>query len=87
MASMHQRKAEMARHSDAFIALPGLLFLFLSYSFPFFLFLIIIIFRNRNRIGLLVLLVFLNRPCLNAPHRMTNLFSIHSNLSLILSTA
>lgn len=24
VADMHQRKAEMARHSDAFIALPGL---------------------------------------------------------------
>jgi len=23
VADMHQRKAEMARHSDAFIALPG----------------------------------------------------------------
>lgn len=26
VADMHQRKAEMARHSDAFIALPGLFF-------------------------------------------------------------
>ena len=24
VANMHQRKAEMARHSDCFIALPGL---------------------------------------------------------------
>ncbi|PHT97825.1 putative cytokinin riboside 5'-monophosphate phosphoribohydrolase LOGL6 [Capsicum chinense] len=27
VADMHQRKAEMARHSDAFIALPGYLLL------------------------------------------------------------
>ena len=41
VADMHQRKAEMARHSDCFIALPGLspslflslsLFSFLSFS-------------------------------------------------------
>jgi hypothetical protein len=31
VADMHQRKAEMAKHSDAFIALPGwFLFIFLS---------------------------------------------------------
>jgi len=30
VADMHQRKAEMARHSDAFIALPG------SYHTPCF---------------------------------------------------
>lgn len=33
---MHQRKAEMSRHSDAFIALPGLS-LTLSLSSPFIL--------------------------------------------------
>ncbi|XP_049378843.1 cytokinin riboside 5'-monophosphate phosphoribohydrolase LOG1-like isoform X1 [Solanum stenotomum] len=33
VADMHQRKAEMAKHSDAFIALPGLF----SLSFPRFL--------------------------------------------------
>ena len=32
VADMHQRKAEMARHSDCFIALPGL-----SLSFSLFL--------------------------------------------------
>ena len=30
VADMHQRKAEMARHSDAFIALPGLIHFQLS---------------------------------------------------------
>lgn len=30
VADMHQRKAEMARHSDCFIALPGPIFLFHS---------------------------------------------------------
>lgn len=31
VADMHQRKAEMARRSDAFIALPGLLLALKSY--------------------------------------------------------
>lgn len=30
MADMHERKAEMARHSDCFIALPGLSLLLLN---------------------------------------------------------
>ena len=33
VADMHQRKAEMAKHSDAFIALPGW---FLYFSYPHF---------------------------------------------------
>lgn len=33
VADMHQRKSEMAKHAEAFIALPG----DLSYKFPIFL--------------------------------------------------
>ena len=33
VADMHERKAEMAKHSDAFIALPGW---FLHFSYPHF---------------------------------------------------
>lgn len=32
VADMHQRKAEMATHSDAFIALPGIMFHMLGNS-------------------------------------------------------
>lgn len=35
VADMHQRKAEMARHSDAFIALPGL-YIILSIFFAYY---------------------------------------------------
>lgn len=31
VADMHERKAEMARQADAFIALPGLISFFLNY--------------------------------------------------------
>lgn len=34
VADMHQRKAEMAKHSDAFIALPGW-YLYAIMPFPF----------------------------------------------------
>lgn len=35
VADMHQRKAEMARHSDCFIALPGLIPLIYNFVFTF----------------------------------------------------
>ena len=36
VADMHQRKAEMAKHSDAFIALPGWFLFFFLFSLTLF---------------------------------------------------
>lgn len=42
VADMHQRKAEMARHSDAFIALPGSYYTILLFFITAFYLLILL---------------------------------------------
>ena len=57
VADMHQRKAEMAKSSDAFIALPGKYYLF--NLFLFFYITINIIFEKFKTF----LIIHLRKPC------------------------